>query len=212
MCSTLPAPPARPERRRLLQGLGALAAAWLATPATGVAGAAADALFSANFAGTRLLDQDGRSFEAPDLLGKVVLYDFIYTGCSSTCPVQTHALAELQRGLPAGVRERVHFVSVSLDPLGDTPATLKRYALRMGADLSRWSFLTGRPADVEALSGRLRLFRPGAPAALAEHATSLWLVDSAGRLVQRYAGNPPDTARLARELGALSRAAQPPTK
>lgn len=169
-------------------------------------------LFSTNFAGTRLLDQESRRFDPASLAGRVVLFNFVYTGCSSTCPVQTRALAELQQKLPSAVRRQVRFVSIALDPLTDTPQMLKVYALRMGADLSRWSFLSGQPEDVEMLSSRLRLFRSDAvPRKLDEHNTHLWLVDRRGRLVQRYSGNPPDEARLLRDLAALTAAARDST-
>lgn len=165
-------------------------------------------LFSANFAGTRLLDQESRRFNPASLAGRVVLFNFVYTGCSTTCPVQTRALAELQQKLPFAARPHVRFVSIALDPLTDSPQMLKVYAQRMDADLSRWSFLSGQPEDVQMLSSRLRLFGTGAlPSKLDEHSTSLWLVDRRGRLVQRYSGNPPDAARLLRDLTALTAAA-----
>jgi len=83
---------------------------------------------------------------------------------------------------------------------GDVPA-VKRL-LRMGANLKHWSFVTGRPADVERMADQLRLFkadgrRPD------DHATSLWLTDREGRLMQRYPGNPPDRTRLISELTQL---------
>lgn len=158
--------------------------------------------FAANFDGAALLDQDGRHFSFGPLAGKVLLVNFVYTGCSTVCPVQTRALAEVQATLSRAVRERVRFVSVSIDPLQDTPAALRAFAKRMGADLAGWSFVTGRPADVVQIAQRLRLFRPEGKRP-DDHTTSLWAADARGRLVQRYAGNPPDRARLVRELGEL---------
>jgi protein SCO1/2 len=201
---------AAPRALAWLAALASLApsAAWPAPPAVAAsspaASAAAASLFSANFDGTRLVDQEGRRFDASALAGRIVLFNFIYTGCSSTCPLQTHALAQVQQQLPARLRGQVRFVSVSLDPVTDTPQALKAYARRMGADLSGWSFLTGHSDDVDRLSARLRLFREDAtPRRLEQHATNLWLVDRSGRLVQRYSGNPPDVGRLLRDLAAL---------
>lgn len=163
-----------------------------------------ESTFTSNFNGTTLRDQDGRPFAPARLAGKTTLYNFVFTGCSTVCPMQTRVLAEVQRGLKPDVRDRVHFVSVSLDPLTDSPAVLKAYARSMGVDLKHWSFVTGRPEDIDKVAERLRLFKTEAGARRPDdHATSLWLADREGRLRQRYPGNPPDGARLVAELTQL---------
>jgi protein SCO1/2 len=105
----------------------------------------------------------------------------------------------------------VHLLSVSLDPLNDSPQVLRSFAKRMGADLSGWTFATGRPEDVEKLSDALRLFRPGTDVRKPEeHNTALWLVDAQGQLRMRYSGNPPDVQRLLRELPELDKLSHRP--
>ena len=188
-------------RRHLLgMALGSAALRTLAAPAPADQDAT---LFPRNFEGMPLVDQDQRRFSFQALQGRVLLVHFVYTGCSTTCPLQTLELAKVQRALSAADAPRVHFVSVTLDPLGDTPAALKAFALRMSADLSRWSFVTGRPADIGRVAERLRLFRAGGRQP-DDHATALWLVDGRGRLLQRLPGHPPDKLRLVRELQAMA--------
>mgnify|MGYP000394383097 CR=1 FL=1 len=63
------------------------------------------------------------------LKGRVVLVNFVFTGCSTICPVQTRALADLQAQVPEPLRRQVHFLSISLDPLSDTPQALKAYGM-----------------------------------------------------------------------------------
>lgn len=193
----------RPPRRRGLPRLAvalSLAAALAATPIA----SAAPTSFHSNFAGLKLQDQDGKPVDPARWSGRIVLVNFVYTGCSTVCPVQTRALAEMQRQLPLPLRSHVQLLSISLDPLQDTPLALKDYARRMGADLAGWSFATGRPKDIERLSEALRLFRPGADVRKPDdHSTALWLVDAKGELRMRYSGNPPDVARLLREIAAL---------
>ena len=165
--------------------------------------------FAANFDGAALVDQDGRPFSFAPLAGKVLLVNFVYTGCSTVCPMQTRVLAEVQAALAADVAARVRFVSISLDALQDTPVALKAFATTMRVDLAHWSFVTGKPSDVDRIAQRLRLFRSGPNVKRPDdHATSLWAVDAKGRLVQRYAGNPPDRERLVRELTTLARIAE----
>ena len=192
------------RRRRLLSVAGALAAQALGPVADAAAPVAER--FARNFDGMRLRDQDDRPFDFERLLGQVLLVGFVYTGCSTVCPVQTRALVEVLARLPR--QARVRLVSLSVDPRGDTPAVLRAHARQVGADLSRWSFVTGRLEDIERLGERLRLFRPDRAATPADHASGLWCIDAEGRLVQRYAGNPPDVARLVRELPVLAGHAQ----
>jgi len=202
--------PTAPRRRLLRAGLLTLAwGAGVLTQATlqhAEAAPPAATSFYANFKGTKLLDQDGKPVLPERLAQHIVLINFVYTGCSSVCPLQTRALAELQSRLPRELRERMHLLSVSLDPLNDSPQVLRSFAKRMGADLSSWTFATGRPEDVEKLSDALRLFRPGTDVRKPEeHNTALWLVDAQGQLRMRYSGNPPDVRRLLRELADLDK-------
>jgi protein SCO1/2 len=160
--------------------------------------------FFDNLQDLQLLDQDGRAFRPAALGGKVVLLNFVFTGCATSCPTQTRELAALQQSLPASLRRDVRFVSISVDPLGDTPDILRAYGRSAGADFSSWTFATGRPQDIERLGRRLRLFRDAAaPGRPEDHSTQLWLVDGSGRLMQRYAGTSADMARLAGEIGQL---------
>lgn len=159
--------------------------------------------FLNNFADLELNDQSGRAFAVSELNDRIVLFSFIYTRCGSTCPVQTRALAQVQGQLPADVRARVRFVSISVDPDGDTPQQLQLFARQMQVDLHGWSFLTGPVPNIRRLAERLDLFASGAGRP-ALHRTDLWLVDR-GRLLQRYAGEAPDARRLLDELTRLSR-------
>ncbi len=159
--------------------------------------------FLTNFAPLKLVDQAGRPFAVDELRGKVVLFNFIFTSCPNICPVQTQALAEVQRAIPRSDRDRVQFVSVSIDPVHDTPAVLLSFAQRFKLDFARWSFVTGGTEDIDRLSERLRLFAQNTERRPENHGTTLWLMDGKGRLMQRYAGDPPEVPRLVSELHNL---------
>jgi protein SCO1/2 len=73
--------------------------------------------------------------------GRPVLLDFIYTTCTTICPVMSQTFAEVQKRLGSDAA-KVKMVSVSIDPEEDTPARLTEYAKRYGAGL-QWSFYTG---------------------------------------------------------------------
>lgn len=203
----------QPGRRRALRhaagpllGLALASAGW-PLRAAGVATGATDTTdasrFDANFLPGRWLDQDGALFDWARLRGHVALFSLVYTGCASVCPVTTHALVQMRRSLPVPVQDDLRLVSVSIDPLGDTPTALKAFARRHEADAPAWRFISGSVAQVDRLGERLRLFPKDGPSTPATHRAYFWLVAPDGRLMQRYAADPPDTARLARDVQAL---------
>ena len=73
--------------------------------------------------------------------GRPVLLDFIYTTCTTTCPVLSMTFAEVQKRLGPQAA-RVKMVSVSIDPEEDTPPRLTEYAKRFRAG-AQWTFYTG---------------------------------------------------------------------
>ncbi len=161
--------------------------------------------FLSNLDGLTLIDQDGVTFDPQTLTGQVVLFNFIFTRCASTCPTQTKDLVSVQKQLAPEIQKDIRFVSVSVDPKYDAPEKLKAFSQKLHADLSHWSFLTGEPEQVETLLNRLKIFDPNAQAVGPEvHRTSLWLVDKNGRMLQRYKGDPVDKKRLVRELPQIT--------
>jgi protein SCO1/2 len=73
--------------------------------------------------------------------GRPVLLDFIYTSCTTICPVMSQTFAEMQKRLGPDAA-KVKMMSVSIDPEEDTPAHLAEYAERYRAG-GQWSFYTG---------------------------------------------------------------------
>jgi protein SCO1/2 len=73
--------------------------------------------------------------------GRPVILNFIYTSCTAICPVMTQIFAQIQRRL-GEERDKVHMISVSIDPEQDTPARLREYAAQFQAG-AQWTFYTG---------------------------------------------------------------------
>ncbi|HEY6018361.1 MAG TPA: SCO family protein, partial [Candidatus Paceibacterota bacterium] len=61
--------------------------------------------------------------------------------CTEICPLVSHTLAQLQDKLGAD-RDRVHLVSISIDPERDTPVRLAGYARKYGAG-PEWQHYSG---------------------------------------------------------------------
>lgn len=72
-----------------------------------------------------------------------VLVDFIYTTCTTICPLMSQIFAEVQKRLGRDAR-RVKMVSISIDPEEDTPKRLAEYSKRYHPG-AQWTFLTGSP-------------------------------------------------------------------
>ena len=96
-----------------------------------------------------LRDQAGRPVPIRDLerVSGPLAVNFIFTTCTTICPVMTATFAQMRRELGPEA-DRIRLVSISIDPEHDSPAVLAGYAERFGAP-STWSFLTGNPKEVE---------------------------------------------------------------
>ena len=89
---------------------------------------------------TTLVNERGQSVNLDALKGNVVVYDFIFTSCTGTCPIMTNNMRALTPLV--GKDAPVRFVSITVDPARDTPAVLEKHAARVRND-PRWTFLTG---------------------------------------------------------------------
>jgi protein SCO1 len=90
-----------------------------------------------------LVRDDGKSVSLPDELndGRPVILNFIYTTCTAVCPVTSHTFAQLQEML-GEERNKVHMISISIDPEQDTPERLAAYARKFEAG-PQWRYYTG---------------------------------------------------------------------
>ena len=79
--------------------------------------------------------------------------DFVYTTCTTVCPVLSAVFGQLQGRLGQRLGRDVFLVSVSVDPIRDTPSRLQAYAAQHQAGPG-WIWLTGdKPAVDRVLEG-----------------------------------------------------------
>ncbi len=93
-----------------------------------------------------LTERSGRTITNNDLLGKIWVADFVYTTCPGPCPLVSASMAKLQEATASD--PRVQLVTFTVDPTTDTPAVLTDYADKLGANPSRWWFLTGSEKQI----------------------------------------------------------------
>ena len=189
-----------------LVGFLLLAAAILTTRANAAAPTSIETLRA-----IALTDQEGRPFTMWEALGHIVVLNFIFTGCGDTCPTQTADLAAIQATLPADIRARTLFLSVSVDPEHDFPAALRAFAEARNVDFATWRFLTGTPDAIRTVVdfyGAVPPAKSGTTSDLiTRHATLIHLFAPNGQDVMRYVGAPLDTPRLTQDITAIGQRA-----
>jgi protein SCO1/2 len=91
----------------------------------------------------RLVREDGKVVSLPDEMndGRPIVLNFIFTTCTSICPLMSATFAQLERRLGADA-DKVHLMSISIDPENDTPARLLEYSRKFHAG-PEWQHYTG---------------------------------------------------------------------
>jgi protein SCO1 len=150
-----------------------------------------------------LTSQDGRQVTLADFRGRVVAVTFIYTSCTTTCPVLTPTMSFVQDQLGPNFGTKIAFVSITVDPERDTPEVLKEYAQAFGANLAGWAFLTGSPDAIRDVARRYGLFASKTANGDIEHTFLTSIVDPRGILRVQYVGVRFDPDELRRDLLSL---------
>ena len=127
-------------------------------------------------------NQRGTPVNKSSLNGHVWIADFIFTTCTSACPLITSRFVTLQRRL---TDDRLRFVSFSVDPERDTESTLAQYAARWAPTENRWQLLRTEPRGLNAVLSGLRVGLDREQGEII-HTSRLFLVGAQGTLVGSY--------------------------
>lgn len=141
----------------------------------------------------QLIDQDGKPVTRRSLLGRPWVANFIFGSCSTHCPLTSKRIKELIEELGA---TDVRFVTISVDPVNDTPFFLKGLSeiyVPRNAKPAEWLWLTGTEVEI------YKLIREGfkvpawkyagtdvLPGMEFAHSNHLVHVDAQGKIVGRY--------------------------
>jgi protein SCO1 len=142
------------NRRAFFMASGALALA--ADAGLQAAPAAPPKTGARYFTNLELTTHEGRRVRFYDdlLKGKVVMINFMFTGCGDICPGMIQNLVQAQTLLAPRIGRDIFMYSITLQPEFDTPEALKAYAEKFEVGPG-WTFLTGAPSSVETLRRRL---------------------------------------------------------
>ena len=131
-----------------------------------------------------LTERSGATVTRDDLLGKVWVVDFVFTSCAGPCPEMSMRMRSLQNTLIDTNRD-VTLVTITVDPMTDTPKVLARYADKYRAEEDRWLFLTGdNEPEIRnpVLKGFLQAISPATKNSPIIHSTRFVLVDRRRRI------------------------------
>jgi protein SCO1 len=103
-----------------------------------------------------VLDQHGNAlhFYSDLIKDKTVAINFIFTNCTTICPPLAATFARLQKELGDKIGKDVHLISISVDPLTDTPERLKAWGAKFKAGPG-WTFVTGEKQEMDKLLNAL---------------------------------------------------------
>ena len=152
------------------------------------------------FADVALVDQNGKPvrLEKDLVTNKIVVMSFIYTSCTTVCPVVSSIMGKVQKQLGARVGTEVQLVSISIDPQRDDAKRLNAYA-RSFQNGPGWSWLTGSAQSIDATLKGLGTFSGD----FKNHQPLILVGDGNSRHWTRYYGFTDPTV-LTREVEKLS--------
>jgi protein SCO1 len=120
--------------------------------ACGLGGAQNQTAEKIKFPDLELRNQEGRKihFYSDLIKDKVVVLSFFYTNCTYTCTMQGKTFSRLQTLLGDRLGKSVFLISVSTDPVTDTPAQLKEWSKRYDLQPG-WTLVTGEKSEMNKL-------------------------------------------------------------
>jgi len=138
----------------------------------------------------KLTNQKKRSVSLAELRGKVVAVNFVYTSCAlpNFCLRLANNFGTLQKRFAQRLGRDLVLLTVTFDPVHDTPEVLAKYAEQWKADAASWHFLTGPASEIQRVC---HLFGVHAfpNEGLMDHSLHTILIDRQGKLAVNIEGN-----------------------
>jgi protein SCO1/2 len=137
-----------------------------------------------------LTDQDNHPVRLSQFRGKVIAMNFVYTRCPlpDYCFRLSNNLAQVQKRFKEELGRNLILLTITFDPVRDTPQVLAKYAHIWNADLRVWHFLTGPLGEVRRVCG---VFGVAAwqDEGILTHSLHTVVIDRQGKLAANIEGN-----------------------
>jgi len=158
----------------------------------------------------KLVDQNGRSVALSQFFGKVVALTFTYTHCvlPNFCFRNSSNFHQLQKRFAGRMGKDLILLTITFDPIHDTPEVLAQYAKTWNADPDNWRILTGSPSDIShvaAIFGMSYWSEEG----LMNHSLRTAIIDRDGDLLANLEGNDYSADQLGDLVGSILNPARP---
>ena len=151
---------------------------------------------------------NGEPFSSNTLVGEPYVVSFFFTSCRTICPQVMGAVrGTLDKAKGRNVSLRA--ISLTVDPVTDTPAKLTQYIAEAKLTDPRWTLLTGSEKDLETVivKGFMAYVgeREDLPGGLFDigHEGRMMLVDKLGRLRGLYELDAEAQTRLVDDAGRI---------
>ena len=149
----------------------------------------------------------GQPVSLSDFKGQALAFTFIFTRCPfpTFCPRMSDNFEQVQKKLKTMTNAPAnwHLLTITFDPEFDTPAVLKSYAKRFGADPKHWNFATGELIDITAITEQFGLLfwkpNPQQPTGISHNLRTV-VLDAEGRVQKIFSENTWKVDDLAEEI------------
>jgi protein SCO1/2 len=132
------------------------------------------------FTDVELINQDGTKlrFYSDLLKGHTVVIIPFFATCTNVCPPMNATMRKIQQALGSRVGKEIYLISITVDPVNDTPERLKEYAAKFHAEPG-WYFVSGKPENVNLALQKLGQYVPdkndhSTIMTIGNEATGLW--------------------------------------
>jgi protein SCO1 len=151
---------------------------------TNATGTTPSGLQGTNLGGTpapnfRLTDQFGKEVSLSQFRGKPVVLTFLYTHCTTVCPLTAEKLHATVVALGSQA-QHVAILAVSVDPKGDTPASVIDFS-NTHHMLNSWHYLMGTEQQLAPVWTAYSMYASVASANTINHSTAIYVIDKQGK-------------------------------
>jgi protein SCO1 len=163
----------------------------------------------------KLINQNGRSISLNQYRGQTVLLTLIYTRCPfpDFCPRVSHEFAAIDRQLRANLPRygKTHLLSISFDPLHDTPKILRAYGFSCAGSkdpalFAHWEFSTIPQNDLPEFAGYFALTYKEEGGQIT-HSLSTAVISPDGKIFKWYHGADWQASDLLEDIASASHSA-----
>ncbi|HJT69932.1 MAG TPA: SCO family protein [Terriglobales bacterium] len=137
-----------------------------------------------------LTAEDNTAVTLSRLRGKIVALNFVYTRCAlpNFCVRSSNNFVKVQERFHNRIGTDLLLLTVTFDPVHDTPDVLKKYANQYHADPNGWHFLTGSESAIRRVCN---LFGEDyfPDEGLMDHSLHTAILNRKGRLIANLEGN-----------------------